>query len=233
MTTNTAQAIIEKAFADSMKLPRGGTLTSVQLTDGLERLQDIVNLESTMGLKLFLETEASVTLVTGQQAYSFRPGGDVNIPRPLRVKDAVYVDSSGQSRSLIALGRTDWAQQPSRSTQGAVTQYFADRLYDRLNLYLWNTPDTSAATGTLRVTLHAAAATLSLSLTTAFPPEWVMFLRWALAADLASGMPVEVIQRAEGKAAQFRSVLEGFDVEDAPTRLMPTYQQYSPSEFSS
>lgn len=233
MTTNTSQAIIEKAYSDSMKLPRGGTLTPAQLTDGLERLQDIVNVEATMGLKLFLESEVVVTLVAGQQVYSFRPGGDVNVARPLRVKDAVYVGQGGQSRPLLVLARTDWAQQTSRSQLGTVNSYFAERLYDRLNLYLWNTPDASAATGTLRVTLHVPAATLSLALTTAFPPEWVMFLRWALTADLASGMPVEVIQRAESKAAQFRGILEAFDVEDAPTRLQPTYPQYNPSEFAS
>ena len=233
MTTNTSQAIIEKAYADAMKLPRGGVLTSAQLTDGLDRLQDIVNLEATMGLKLFLESEVSVTLTAGKQLYSFLPGGDVSIPRPLRVKDAVYVASGGQSRPLIPMGRTDWAQQTSRASLGTVNQYFAERLFDRLNLYLWDVPDASAATGTVRATLHVPAASLSLATATAFPPEWVMFLRWALAADLASGMPAEVIQRAEVKAERARSALEAFDVEDAPTRFQPTYPQYSPSEFSS
>lgn len=233
MTTNTSQAIIEKAYADSMKLPRGGTLTSAQLTDGLERLQDIVNLESTMGLKLFLEREVSVALTAGKQTYSFYPSGDVSTPRPLRARDVVYVDAGGQSRPLIRLGRTDWAQQTSRSQLGTVNSFFDEKLYDRLNLHLWNVPDTTAATGTLRVTLLAPAATLVLSLTTAFPPEWVMFLRWALSADLASGMPVEVIQRCEQKAERARTVLENFDVEDAPTRLQPTYTQYQSSEFSS
>lgn len=233
MTTNTSQSIIEKAYADSMKLPRGGTLTAGQLADGLERLQDIVNVESTLGLKLFLEREVSVTLTAGKQLYSFLPGGDVSVPRPLRTKDAVYVAPGGQVRPLIVLARTDWAQQTARNQLGAVTQYYPERLYDRLNLYLWNIPDTAAATGVVRVTYHAPAASLTLALTTAFPPEWVMFLRWALCADLSTGMPQEVIQRAEGKTAQFRAILEAFDVEDAPTRLQPTYPQYSPSEFSS
>lgn len=233
MTTNTSQAIIEKAYADSMKLPRGGVLTSAQLTDGLERLQDIVNLEATLGLKLFLETEVVLSLTVNKQVYSFRPGGDVSMPRPLRVKDAVYVASGGQSRSLIPMGRTDWAQQTARNDAGTINLYFAERLHDRLNLYFWNKPDVSAATGTVRVTLHVAATTLTLALNTHYPPEWVMFLRWALCADLASGMPVEVIQRAEQKAQQYRSILEAFDVEDAPTRLQPTYPRYNPSEFSS
>jgi hypothetical protein len=233
VTTNTAQAIIEKAYTDSMKLSRGGTLTSAQLAEGLDRLQDIVNVEATLGLKLFLETEVSVTLVSGQQLYSFRPSGNVNVPRPLRIKEATYVGSTGQSRPLIALSRSDWAQQPNRASVGTVTQYFTERLYDRLNLYLWNTPDAMAAAGTVRATLHTPASTLTLSTTTAFPPEWVMFLRWALAADLASGMPAEIIQRAEGKAAQFRSILESFDVEDVPTRFQATYPQHSPSGFQS
>ncbi len=40
-------------------------------------------------------------------------------------------------------------------------------------------------------------------------------------------------QRNEGKAAQYRQILENFDVEDAPTRLQPTYPQHNYSEFNS
>jgi hypothetical protein len=232
VTTNTSQAIITKAYADAMKVSKGGTLTTAQLDDGLERLQDIVNLEAVRGLKLFLETEVIVTLVAGQSLYSFRPGGSVSMTRPLRAKDVTYVDSSGQARPLMVMSRSDWAAQTARAQLGAVNQYYPERLFGALNLHLWQKPDAAAATGTLRVTLHTAAATLSLVSTTAFPPEWVMYLRWALTADLASGMPVEVIQRAEAKAAQFREILENFDVEDAPTRFQPTYPQHSPSEFS-
>ncbi len=234
MTTNTCQAVIEKAYVDSMKASKGATLTAAQLADGLDRLNDIANVEQTMGLKLWLESEYSLVLVAGQQLYDFRPGGYASITRPLRVKDATYWDSTSQSRPLYPLSRSEWNMKPARAQQGAVNEYFAEKLYDRLNLYLWQIPDTTAATGTIKLTLHTQVINqTTVSLTTAFPPEWVMFLRWALAADLASGMPVEVIQRCESKAAQYRKMIEDFEVEESPVRLQPGYVLHNSGEFDS
>lgn len=231
MTTNTASAIIAKAYADANKLSRGASPSATQLTDGLDRLNDILNIEQVRGLKLFLEFEAVVTLVAGQQTYSFMPGGSYSTARPTRITFAAYWDSSNNVTPLTVISRQEWATLTSRTTQGRPNQYFPERLYDRMNMHLWLVPDTQAATGTVRATIQTQATNPTIGATTAFPIEWVMFLRWALAADLATGMPQEIIQRCEMKTREYREVLEGFDVEEAQTRFQPNYAMMQGSSF--
>lgn len=233
MTTNTAKAIIEKAYVDAGKVQRSGVPTPAQYLDGLDRLNDIINLEQTQGLKLWLETEQSVTLTSGKQMYSVLSGGDVDVTKPLRIKQASYADSSGSLRPLTPISREEWTRLANRSTSGSINQYFVEKLYDRLNVYLWNVPDATAATGTVRLVLHNQATNPAIiSEGTAFPPEWVIFLRWALAEDLSTGMPEAIIQRCTGKTEIFRQKLEGWDVEDAPTYFQPETQWLTGSRFA-
>jgi hypothetical protein len=233
VTTNTAKAVIEKAYVDAGKVQRGGVPTPSQYLDGLDRLNDIINLEQTQGLKLWLETETTVTLVVGQQMYSLYPLGDVAITKPLRVKQVIYVDSYGTARELIPVSRDEWTRLSNRTETGAIHSYFTEKLADRLNVYVWNKPDTTEATGSVKLVLHNQATNPAIvSEETAFPPEWVIFLRWALAEDLSTGMPEVIIQRCAGKAEIYRQKLEGWDVEDAPTYFQPDTQWNTGSRFA-
>lgn len=222
MTTMTAGALLTKAYRDAQKLPRGAALSADQLSDGIDIMNDLINLWQTQGLKLFLETETSVALVAGQQMYSFRPGGDVSIDRPLQIKEATYWDQYSNSRPLIQISRQEWTFLSNRTTQGAVNQYYAEKLYDRLNMYLWNIPDGTAALGTLRVVLRNQATNVSISSDSPrFPPEWAIALRWGVADELTSGMPEAVQVRCQQRAQSYREALEAWDVEDAETYFQP------------
>lgn len=222
MTAMTASALITMGYRDAGKLAYGATLSAGQLSEGLDRLNDIINLWQTQGLKLFLETETVVTLVAGQQSYSFMPSGDVDMTRPLEVKFATYWDSNDVSRPLDAISRQEWTYLTNRTEQGSVNQYYVEKLYDRLNLYLWSVPDTTAATGTVHVVLRNQATNPAVvGDSTRFPPEWGMALRWAVADDLATGMPDSIVQRCSTRAESFRLALEAWDVEQAETYFQP------------
>ncbi len=233
MSLNTAKYVIEKAYVDASKLPRGGVPTPTQYLDGLDRLNDIINLEQTQGLRLWLEHEYELTLVASQQLYSFMPGGDAAMTRPMRVKQATYRGTSGNLRPLTMLSREEWSRLANRDQEGSVNSFFPEKLADRLNLHLWNVPDTSAAGGKVLVVLHKQATNPTyISEGTGFPPEWVIYLRWALAADLATGMPEAVIIRAQNNAAIAKAALDGWDVEDGSTYFQPSHQAAPPSRFA-
>ena len=233
MTTTVASAIIQKAYQNAGKVARGLTPSPVQLLDALSTLSDIIAFEVTKGLKLWLETEVTVSLVAGRQAYSFRPGGDVSMVRPLKIKEASYVASGGAVRALTPVSREEWNRQPNRSGSGQVTQYFSEKLYDRLNLYCWLTPDTVAATGHLLVVLaNQGSLPLTVTSDTRFPPEWSLFLQWRLGQELATGMPQEITMRCDQMALTYREHVEAFDVEEAPTRFAIDTQAQSWSKFS-
>lgn len=232
MSSNTAKYVIEKAYVDAGKVQRGGVPTPAQYIDGLERLNDIINLEQTRGLKLWLETEQSVTLVAGQQAYTLSPTGDVAMTKPLRVKQGVYVDSAGTRRPLTLISRDEWTRLANRTATGQITSFFPEKLYDQIRVHVWNSPSAQAATGTLSLVLHNQATNPTIvSEATRFPQEWTLFLRWSLAEDLSTGMPEAIVARCTGKAALLREDLEGWDAEEAMTYFAPDPQMLQGSRF--
>lgn len=228
-----ASAIIQKAYQNAGKIARGGTPSAAQSSDALSTLSDVIAYEVTKGLKLWLETEVSVTLAAGQQLYSFYPSGTTPQVRPLRVKEATYVDSGGSVRGLSPLSREEWNRMPNRSGTGSVNQYFVEKLYDRLNLYLWNVPDTVSATGVVKVVLANEGTLPALtSDNVRFPVEWGVFLQWRLAQELVTGMPAEIVMRCDQMTAVYREQLEDQDVEEAPTYFTVNSQGRTGSQFS-
>ena len=228
MTAMTATAIITKAYRSAQKLPRGSSLSADQLSDGLDILNDLMNLWQTQGLKLFLETETVIPLVAGQQMYSLMPGGDVSIARPLEIKEAAYWDQYSNNRPLIKFSRQEWTNLSNRTAQGSVNQYFYEVLYDRMNVFLWNIPDTTAAAGTVHAVLRNQATQVSEDDNDVFfPPEWAIALRWGVADELTSGMPEPVQQRCQARAQAYREALEDWDVETAETYFQPDPRTYA------
>lgn len=222
MTAMTAGALLTKAYRDAQKLPRGAALSADQLSDGIDIMNDLINLWQTQGLKLFLTEEITIPLVVGQQMYSMRPAGDVAMTKPLEIISATYWDSSSNSRPLLKISREEWTRLSNRTQQGTVNQYFYDPQYDRLNLYLWMVPDTTAATGTVHAVLRKQAANVTISSDSPqFPPEWAIALRWGVADELTSGMPETVQMRCQQRAQAYRQALEDWDVETAETYFQP------------
>lgn len=232
MTSMTASAIITKAYQDAQRVARLVTPSSDQQTDGLDRLHDIVTLWQTQGLKLFLEQEVTVTLVEDQQTYSAMSGGDINVAHPLELKECVYWDSSDSARPLDIISRNEWAHLSDRTQTGSPTQVFAEKLYDRMNLRFWHIPDATAAEGTVKATFRIPStnpATTAASVL--FPSEWAIALRWALADELAAGMPEAVQTRCAQRAAVYKKMLEDWDVENDDTYFRPDEQFIHRSKF--
>lgn len=232
MSANTAQGVIEKAFVDAGKLARGSTPSAAQYADGLDRLNDIINVVQTDGLRLWLEEEYQLVLTVGQQTYAFGPAGDVVMDKPLRVKQASYLDTSGNLRPLTPYAREEWTRLANRTGSGSINGYFVEKHATLTNVSVWQVPDATSATGKVVLVLQTQAPNPNaISLATGFPIEWVMYLRWALALDLASGMPEQVISRCERNAERYRTQLNDWDVEDAPTYFQLNTQAVAPSRF--
>lgn len=222
MTAMTAGALLTKAYRDAQKLPRGAALSADQLSDGIDIMNDLINLWQTQGLKLFLTEEIIILLTAGQQMYSLRPAGDVSMSRPLEIISGTYWDQYSNSRPLLKISREEWTRLSNRTVQGTVNQYFYDPQYDRLNVYLWNIPDTTAATGTVHVAIRKQATNVVVSGDSPnFPPEWAIALRWGVADELTSGMPEAIQMRCQQRAQAYRQALEDWDVETAETYFQP------------
>lgn len=223
---NTPYYIVGEGLREAKILAKGQTPDSEQLAKGMTRLNQMVNIWQTQGLKLWLQSDQSVTLVAGQggqgNPYTLMPSGDVNITKPLRALQGYYLDSSAVRRPIYPLSRQEWMTLSTTTQQGQVSQYFIDKLQDRLAVYFWLVPDATAATGTAHLLLQTQVTnTISLTDTMAFPVEWTLALIWGLADESSSGQPAQIVQQCQQKALYYKTLLEDWDVEDATTQFQP------------
>lgn len=218
----TPASIIQDAYFDAGLLQEGDSLNGEQVVSGMRRLTDMVNLWQTQGLKLWLNQDQAVTLVAGQGTYTFGPSSGIVMAKPLRVLDAYYADISGIRRPLVPLAWSEYVRLSQINQSGAINSYFVDKQQTQLSVFFWLLPDATAATGTAHLVLQQQVTNfISVTETINFPAEWRIALRWGLADELATGQPQAIMDRCQQRAQAYRTMLEDWDVEDAPTRFTP------------
>lgn len=222
-TSSTIYGIIDDAMHDAGYLGEGDQPNSEQLASNFRRLNDIVNLWQTQGLKLFLLQEITVPLVAGQHTYVFSPSGDVVMAKPSRVLDAYILDPNGVRRPLLSLAWKDWNTLPQiTGNDSTISSYFVNKQALELQVRFWNTPDTAEALNTAVLLMQVQAPNqANLQDNMNFPQEWRMALRWGLADDICTGQPQAIMDRCAQRAQIYRGILEDWDVEDAPTSFAP------------
>jgi len=219
---NYADRIIRYAMRDAGLLQDGDDPNSEELAENMNRLNDLIGLWVTQGLKLWTNTDLSITLIAGQALYTMGPSGTIVMARPMRCIGGYYLDSSNNRRPLIALSRDEYTRLANVTQQGAINSYFWDKQQINSNVTFWLTPDSTAATGTAHLIIqNHITFVASLTDQINFPDEWYMALRWGLADDISTGQPQSVIERCAQKAGMYRTMLEDWDTEDSSTFFQP------------
>ena len=219
---NTPISIIQDAYFDAGYLAEGDTVSGEQIVSGMRRMTDMINLWQTQGLKLWLNVDTSIPLVSGQGTYSFMPGGDIDMAKPLRGIQAYYRDPNGIRRPLVVLAWDDYLRLSQINQVGQINSYFVNKMQTQLSIFFWLIPDAIAATGTAHVLLQTQVTNfISVTETMNFPIEWRIALRWGLADEMSTGQPQAIMDRCQQRAQIYRAALEDWDVEDAPTRFAP------------
>lgn len=227
---NTAARLIEYAMKDAGLLAKGQQPRSSDYAENLNRLNDMINAWQLQGIKLFLLQDISVTPVAGTQTYTMAPGGTVDMTKPMRIVDAYYLVSNNVSRPMIPLAYMDWVRLSNRTTSGATNQYFVDKQATSVIIKVFPVPDAPTALGTFHfITQVQATNFVSITDTSAFPPEWAMALRWGLADEICSGQSVAIMNRCSQRATMYKGILEDWDTEDVPIRFAPNTQGHQGS----
>lgn len=229
-SNNTPISIIQDAYLDSGLIGVGQAVNSEQIVMGMRRLTDMINLWQTQGLKLWLNVDTPITLVAGTGTYKLGPAQAVDMTRPLRVINAWFADANGIRRPLIPLAWADYVRLSIVTQTGQINSYFVDKQATYLSVFFWLVPDATAATGTAHLQLQRQVVNFSsVTEDMDFPIEWKLALRWGLADELAGGQPQSIMDRCQQRAMAYRTTLEDWDVEDAPTRFTPDRQgSFSP-----
>lgn len=228
--TTVAQTITD-AMVDAGLLLEGAAPSTAQYTKYIRRLNDLIHLQQTKGLKLWLERDVSVTLVASTSSYIIT-SGDL---KAMRVKQAYFLDADDNKRPVDVISRDEYTRLSNNATTGPVVSIFPEKLVTSLKAWVWQIPDATAALGTLHLITQVQVTSYTAStddLTISFPQEWAIYLRWGLADEICTGQPQSIMDRCAKKAAQFLDALEDWDVEDASTRFEPSVNSQSPSRFA-
>jgi hypothetical protein len=220
---NSAYSIICDGLRECGKLQRGSEPDSELLADTMRRLNDMVNLWQTQGLKLWLQFDLPVPLQAGVNPYTLGPGGSVNMAKPTRVLDnGYYLDQGNVRRPLIMLSRDEYTRLSVTTQQGPLSNYFVDKQQAVLIVWFWLVPDAQAATGIAHLLIQQQVSNfVNLTDDMNFPNEWRIALVWGIADEMSTGQPKAVQDRCSIKAAAYFDSLNSWDVEDASTMFQP------------
>lgn len=218
---NSVLRIVREAYTEAGRLEELQDPTPEQWARGKDRLADLVNLWITQGLKLWLMQDQSITLTSGTASYTLGPGGSIITNRPLRALQGYFLDSGNNRRPIYSISWDEWLRLPNTTQTGPITQFLVDKQLTNLVVTFWQTPDATAATGTAHLFIETLVTQPNVSLTDTlgFPTEWYLALIWGLADEFTTGQPESVIARCKEKALLYRTMLEGWDVEDASTSM--------------
>lgn len=219
----SAYGIIKAGMQDAGKLAKGQSPDGDDKEDGMNRLQMMVNLWQTQGLRLWLQEDLSITLAAGVNPYIIGPGGQQYTTKAMRVLDSCYyLDPYNNRRPLIPLSRDDWMRLSVVTQTGQINSYFVDKQQTQLIVWFWLLPDATAALGTAHLLVQLQIGQLvNLTDTMNFPLEWAIALHWGLSAELCTGQPQAVIDRCERLAATYFDALNNWDIEDPSTIMQP------------
>lgn len=225
----TADRVIRTSMQNAGLLERGNDPSSEELADNMNRLNDLIGMLQTQGLKLWTNSDLTIPLQTGKTVYVIGPdlSSDIVMPRPLRCanNNAYFQDAGGNQRTLTALSRDDYTRLSNKTQQGAVNSFFWDKQQTNVQLSFWLTPDSNAALGQAHLIIQNHITYVSSLLDTInFPDEWYMALCWLLADDISTGQPQAIMDRCMAKAQQYRIMLEDWDTEETSTVFQPDMQ---------
>jgi hypothetical protein len=207
----------------------GETPSAADATKALEQLNLMVK---TWGAdpdpKLWLKTEASVTLAASTVTYTASP---VTLAR--KVLSARRRTGTGTAQSDIpidVLSRQEYEDKANKLSTGEPLGVYLDPQRATRTLYVWPAPDaTIAAATTVRITYLRVIEDLdSLDDDFDLPQEWLEVLEYGLAARLSVPYDINLTnpakaQKIEERAASLYAQLSAFDEEDGSVFMQPCY----------
>lgn len=227
--TVTRDDIIKAALRGLAVLEEGATPTTDAVTNAAMSLNLIIKNLQKDGIKLWTVNEISFSLTSGKTTYTIAPSGaDITNHKPLKLIQAWLRNTSVSPYidiPLNVISKQEYNWLGSKFNTGTANSVFMDVGRDSSTLYVFLTPDTTAATN-YQVYLTVQRQLMDVNTASDnvdFPAEWFLFLKWALMAELASDYdkPMQDRNYYDIKAKFYRDELVDWDVEYNSTLFIP------------
>lgn len=194
-----------------------GDYIGIELANGSRFWTVILNVVD--GLNLTLVAGISSASLAGATVYSYAS----KIDRPLRVVGARYAMTYDDGEvPLVQWARSEYFDQPVKSAQTSVNQWYYSPQLDLGKLKVWGVA--SKCTEVIRFTfIKPQYIAEDQSENVLIPVEWYLPLKWAVASELAVtyGLDPTRIQLIEMKASKFLAQALDNDEELAPFSVHP------------
>jgi hypothetical protein len=224
-------AVVSSMILRSMRLigekARGATLDSNESTECLGEFNTFLDSLGTERLYAFALETQSHGLTASTSSYTIGIGGDINIARPVRIVDPVYVRNSDGNDSLVRIiDANTYGRLSDKAANGMTPQYlyydagFSSTSTARLHIY---PPPTE--TYQLYFSIWRTVGSVStVSQNLALPPGYQLFLESNFALHLAAGQ-VEPSAALVKMAKEAKTAIKGLNAPPPPlmnTDLLPT-----------
>jgi hypothetical protein len=187
--------LIEAAMRKLGVLAKGQTPDAEDYTNGTIALNAVVAELQTIGMPLWARTEYTFPLVAAQATYTIGVGQALNVPFPLKLQQAVLVNtSSNATLDMAIISIYEYNGLSPLNSSGTPVQICYQPQINLGTITVWPTPDASAALNqTVKLVFQAPFDDfVAAGDTPDFPKEWHQTIIYKLAEALAPeyGIPI-------------------------------------------
>lgn len=204
-----AQDIIQDALEMLGVYAPGEVISAADENRALTVFNDMLDNWSNLSLVTYARSEQSAVFTPGKYQYTIGPGGDINLPRPIRILDgagcAYLIDASQTVYGMDVITQEEWNQITTRAfnTSQLPDTLFYDPQFPLGVINIFPTP-TVAYTFYFDSLLPFTDAA-SLASTVSLPPGYNLAMKANLAMELLPYFPQTdqiVVQRVIEKASR-------------------------------
>lgn len=218
--TRNRDQLIASALRKVNAFESGETPDAQSVADASDALNAMVKHWQASGIQIWRMTEATITLVAGQNSYTL--GTDPST-KPLKIISA----RSFNTTSLIdvpleEMDRVEYQELPNKTSTGAVNGFFYDRQAGTGTLYVWPSPGNTD--DIIKYTYARPIQDFNVAGDSAdFPIEWTRAVEWGLADEIADeyDVPEPKRTRIERRAAQYLAEVNWWERELISIEFVP------------
>ena len=184
----TRDDIIKRALRLIGVVAQGETPTTDQVNEAALSLNGLVKAWQADGMPLWALKETSIPLTGGVNSYTLGLGATVNIPKPLKVTQAWFRNTtSNVDIPLRIITKQEYNMLGNKTSQGSPIQIYYEPLRDTGVLHVFPTPGSvDASSGTIYIVYQRPFEDFdSATDNPDFPQEWYDAVTYGLATRLA------------------------------------------------
>lgn len=185
----------------------GETPSADEANDGLNTLNDLLEVWSTESLAVYGEANEVFATVAGQATYTIGPAGNFNTVRPVRISGG-YCTFGGVDFPIdVGMAQGEYDEIPLKTMQQSIVErlmYINDNPLGRITLYPVPSQIVPLILGTSRILTSIP----TLATVIAFPPGYYIALKHALAIMLAPDYGATPSQETIGIATLSKATIK-------------------------